>query len=101
MENDKAAVSEELKHVTEVHKRTSRIAIFAVIVIAIACAAIGIIFGYSAGSSMTNDVTKEYSQTVIETQATSVQPTTTSSAVQKKSANKIAKDAQPATKALK
>lgn len=101
MENDKAAVSEELKHVTEVHKRTSRIAIFAVIVIAIACAAIGIIFGYSAGSSMTNDVTKEYSQTVIETQATSVQPTTASSAVQKKSANKIAKDAQPATKALK
>lgn len=101
MENDKAAVSEELKHVTEVHKRTSRIAIFAVILIAIACAAIGIIFGYSAGSSMANDVTKEYSQTVIETQATSVEPTTVGSNAQKKSTDKIVKDTQPATKALK
>lgn len=101
MENDKAAVSEELKHVTDVHKRTSRIAIFAVIVIAIACAAIGIIFGYSAGSSMANDVTKEYSQTVIETQATSVEPTTVGTVAPKKSIGKIVKDVQPATKALK
>lgn len=101
MENDKAAVSEELKHVTEVHKRTSRIAIFAVIVIAIACAAIGIIFGYSAGSTMANDVTKEYSQTVIETQATSVEPTTVESVTPDKSIDKIVKDVQPTTKALK